>query len=154
MKILQRIKGYFTPKPDLIHPVFGELFSDCIGDEDGMWQSSITFTPTGRIIGLTINAGVDGPTDSQVNFYKKLEANHINEIEFVKPILSKEYLRWFNKPLVGNVYDVFTLTGVTIPRSGNRINKWSLSFETEEDLNHTFTVYIEGGTPKWCSVDG
>ena len=158
MSIVSLLKGIFNFKlaePDLIHPVFGGLYSEVCGDEDDFWQSETIFEPLKCEICINIIAGAEGPSDAQVEFFLQFSANYSKYFDFVEKSFIKEFEEWFQIKLTGDFLDNFLFNGVTIPKNGDGKNYWEISFECLADKNrHLFTAEIENGTITNIRADG
>ena len=156
MSIVDRIKKILGPapqQPDLVHPVFGEMDAEVCGDEDDFWQANIVFKPLNIEIAINVLAGEEGPSQSQVEFYKSFESNYINDFNFVAPSLIKEAGNWAIE--VEDFQRSFLLVSLTIPKLGNRDGKWELSFDCLNDANlHMFTAEIENSSVVNVRIDG
>ncbi|MDJ0938625.1 MAG: hypothetical protein QNJ00_02545 [Woeseiaceae bacterium] len=141
-------------KPDMVHPVFGELMSDVAGDDHDMWQAdSIVFAPLDLEIGLTIYAGENGPNEAHVEFYREFERRYEDEFARVAPALLQTFEEWFGEqPEFG---EAFRFAALIIPRNGDRQNEWGLSFECIADPDqHLYTATLKGESAIHVSVDG
>ncbi|WP_105104441.1 hypothetical protein [Microbulbifer pacificus] len=156
MSIVDKIKEILRPapqEPDLVHPVFGEMDAEVCGDEDDFWQANIIFKPLNKEIAVNVLAGAEGPSQSQVEFYKSFESSYINDFNLVAPSLIKEAENWSIK--VEDFQSSFLFVSLTIPKLGKRDGKWELSFECLEDANlHMFTAEIENSSVVNVRIDG
>ena len=156
MTILDKIKKILRPaprEPDLVHPIFGEMDAEVCGDEDDFWQANVFFKPLSIEIAVNVLAGDEGPSQSQVEFYKSFESNYINDFNLVAPILIKEAENWSIQ--VEDFQSSFLLVSLTIPKRGERDSKWELSFDCLKDTNlHMFTAEMENGSVVSVRVDG
>ena len=154
MKFLTTFFEKFKREPDLIHPVFGELTSDCDGSDDGFWQLNSSVSIHGNDVYISIVAGFDGPSDKQVTFFNLFKENLSSEIDLVKPFLLERYESWEEGSISDTFESIFSVEGLTIPKNGDRNNDWSVSFGCRDDESHLYTVHFKNGKPDWCAADG
>ena len=138
------------------HPYFGTLtfYKSASPQSENFWQGELFDSMSGATIGITIEAGSDGPVQEQVNFIQDM-LNHKDSIpKKIERVLKPKYEEWTGKLFPSDFFSEFELSGVTIPEFGKDTNRWDISFEIQSDQSHMFTVYFSDGIAKNVTVDG
>ncbi|EJG1164640.1 hypothetical protein NMZ99_002008 [Vibrio parahaemolyticus] len=153
--IIKKLLRSTPAEPDLIHDFFGPLHSEAVGDEDDFWQAELIFEPTGEEICINIIAGLEGPTESHVNFYVWFLENYESEFDRVSVSLINEFEAWFQKEINGPFLKNFEFSSLTIPKNGDINNFWEISFECMAEPNqHLFTVQLKENQVQNVCADG
>ncbi len=140
------------PEAYIDHPFFGRMgfFPSKNGD---YWECSLVLD--GNDLSIMVDAGAAGPSPAQEEFARNILADPGVLFEKVKPLLSLEYERWLRRPLAGSGEEAFALSGFTVPKSGDVLEPWDVSYECpEEPGGHLFTAYFEAGKASHTTVDG
>lgn len=153
MKLISKIFDVFRQKPDLVHPIYGELFFNRKG-ENKFWYSDDCIEINGHEVYVTFNADIEGPSENQTIFLNTFMSNIKGEIERVKPFLVECYESWGEGSLPESFEEVFSIEGITLPEDGDGNQEWSVSFGCKYDESHIYIVHYENGVPSWCAADG
>ena len=155
--MLQKLKERLFGKPPLKieHGFFGKIIfmgGETPSDDD-YWECELRVKGVKEPIGVTINAGIEGPKRGQVTFYKNAISNLDNLFDQCWPIFEPDFEQWTQKKFSGNWRDDFELMGIDIPKDASPNNKWAVCYFVD-DANHYFTAQFENGRPKSNEIDG
>jgi hypothetical protein len=152
--MLKSLIGRFKPKR-VNDPVFGSLvFMRMADPETSYWEGSSIFRPTGRAIEYFIDADEDGPSESQRQFYASVQERYDQLVAVVRPALVRSAEKWFKAGLPLDLGDAFTLSSLSIPRTGAEPLAWELSFQFATNPLLLFTVAMIDWRPGGVRVDG
>lgn len=142
----------FGRKRRIEHSTFGPLLYFDFGPQS-YWEGEAQID--GRLMAIMIEAGEEGPTEAQALFYR----NAMNDLdalfERVRSVIVPKYESWMNQPFPSEWRKAFAFVGMTVPRNGDELNDWDISFDCLTDpKGHMFTVDIEDGKPTSVAIDG
>jgi hypothetical protein len=155
--ILRRTWQRLFPPPLVIDdPFFGRLlFMPMPELNNAYWEGKVRFEPTNAEIEVFVDASEAGPGTKQRAFYQRIQARFGDLCDALDPVLRMSYRAWFDRPAPDAIWDVFTLTSISIPREDSPESEWDISFDCSEDREHMFTVHMVGWTPmKDVTIDG
>lgn len=112
------------------------------------------FKPIEEIIEIGIEGDISGPTEIQKNFFRQIESAYEKIILSVKPMIESEFQNWKEDFKITDFNKEFKAVYLLLPRCENEPKVWEIAFETEHDLNHTFTLIMNGFTAKEILIDG
>ncbi len=112
------------------------------------------FKPTGKEIEFFITANEDGPDQKQKEFYNWIQENYSDLVIKFKPLIEDEFRNWKEDFTIKNFDSEFHLVALTIPNQERKPFNWDLSFDTEHDENHQFTVEFSEFEPQAVSING
>ncbi len=120
------------------------------------WEAKKVFSPAGREIELFIDAPAPGelPGELQRQFFLTAERNHDKILSAVEALLRPWFEEWTRKSLTLPFGTEFTMTSFSIPNAPIYEAEWEISFESQTDPNHLFTVALRGETATGVSIDG
>jgi hypothetical protein len=120
------------------------------------WEAKRVFSPSGRVIELFIDAPSPElpPSELQRQFFLAVEQHYDGILASVQAVLRPQFEEWTRKPLSTPVESEFTMTSFSIPNVTFRQAQWEMSFESQTDANHLFTVSLSGERATGVSVDG
>ena len=112
------------------------------------------FKPTDKIIEIGIEGDSTGPTEFQKEFFRQIEANYVNIIYSIKPIIENEFQNWKENFKIDNFNNEFKAVYIYLSRCEKNPKIWEIMFETEHDLNHTITITMNDLKATEILVDG
>ena len=134
---------------------FGNLrFRKMKAEGKSYFEGKGIFKPTGKEIEYFITANEDGPDQKQKEFYNWIQENYSDLVIKFKPLIEDEFRNWKEDFTIKNFDSEFQLVALTIPNQDMKPLKWDLSFDTEHDENHQFTVEFSGVEPQAVLIDG
>ncbi len=140
----------------LAHPFFGTLvfYEDKKNALQSYFSGSKNFKPSGKPIEVSILAEVTGPTPKQTAFFQSIEDNYITISESIIPIIENEFRNWQEDFKITNFKKEFEPVCLNIPNCENEPIIWEIAFESEHDLNHTFTLTMSNLEAIDILIDG
>ena len=120
------------------------------------WEAKRIFSPTGRNIELFIDAPApeQGPNESQRDFFRTVERSYSAICASVDAVVRPQFEAWTGGPLRAAFEREFTMTSFSIPLSAFEEAEWEMSFESQTDEKHLFTVTLRAATAVGVSIDG
>ncbi|MEQ3662314.1 MAG: hypothetical protein ABNG98_07835 [Flavobacterium sp.] len=112
------------------------------------------FKPTDSIIEIGIEGNKTGPTELQKDFFKNIESEYEQIISSVKPMIEREFQNWNKDFKIIDFSKEFKAVYLYLPRCENEHKAWEIAFESEHDLNHTFTITMSNLKPTEILIDG
>ena len=112
------------------------------------------FKPTGKIIEIGIDADATGPTQRQIDFFKSIEDSYSEVARAVMPLIEDDFGKWKEGFKIANFQKEFEAVYLRIPRCETDPVVWEISFESEHDRNHVFSLTMSGFEAKKLLVDG
>ncbi len=143
-------------KPFKIHDeFFGELrFLDFKDASKNYFEGRGHFSPTESETDYLIQAGIEGPVETQRQFYRDLQTNFTKYADKIKPLIEDEFRNWKEDFTIEEFTKEFKLVCITIPRFDSQPFVWDMAFETIHDPNHLFTIDFVGEEPNGVLIDG
>lgn len=139
-------------------PFFGTMvFSEFKKNpEKNYFECRRHFKPTDDIIEIGIEGNVSGPTELQKDFFRKIESEFEFEkvISSVKPMIENEFRNWKEDFKIVDFKKEFKSVYLYLPRCENESKTWEIAFESEHDLNHTFTLTMKDFNATEILIDG
>ena len=128
--------------------MFGPLTYQRTSDPaQGYWEGSGFFAPVGRTVEWFIDAGLDGPGESQRAFLQELVTRYADVQLSIAPAFNAFFTEWFRRSPPPDWSSVFALTGISVPGDSSLTSEWDLTFDCAEDHEHIFNVPMRGWTP-------
>jgi hypothetical protein len=155
--VLRALWNQFFPPPRITRdPDFGRLLFSSMPDPDkSYWEGEVYFQPARAKVEVFVDAGEEGPGQPQRDFYRTLEARYDSVQASVAPVLARAYADWLDRAPPDDVFRVFTLSSLSIPRREAPDSEWDMSFECGDDREHLFTVQLRRWTPnEEVGIDG
>lgn len=112
------------------------------------------FKPTNEIIEVAIEGDVTGPTKMQKDFFRKIESDYEKIISSIKPIIENELRNWKEDFEISDFNKEFKAVYLYLPRCEKETKVWEIAFESEHDLNHTFTLTMNDLNATEILIDG
>ncbi|HKC36259.1 MAG TPA: hypothetical protein VKB95_09360 [Chitinophagaceae bacterium] len=112
------------------------------------------FRPTDKIIEIGIDADESGPTQKQIDFFKKIEDNYFDVAKAVTPLIEDEFGNWKEGFKIVNFQKEFEAVYLRLPRCEANPVIWEIAFESDHDRNHTFTLTMSDLEAKEILIDG
>lgn len=112
------------------------------------------FSPTNSDTEYLIQAGKEGPTEKQKQFYLDLQAGFSKYIEKIQPLIENEFRNWKEDFIITDFNKEFQLVCITIPWLDKKPFKWDMAFTTIHDLNHQITIEFVDDNPESILIDG
>ena len=112
------------------------------------------FKPTNEIIEIGIEGDVTGPTEMQKDFFRKIESDYKEITSSIKPMIEKEFRNWKEDFEITDFNKEFKAVYLYLPRCEKETKVWEIAFESEHDLNHTFTLTMNDLNATEILIDG
>ncbi|WP_299888258.1 hypothetical protein [uncultured Lacinutrix sp.] len=143
----------FKKKPKFNDEVFGELGYTIFKDPSkNFYAGEVTFQ--GKLIGISLNADENGPTNDQKEFFKKLDKEYSNIKEsLILPFLKKELEDNIDDTGLNNFDNEFKFDGISIGRIKNEKTEWSITYDSKP-MRHYVSIDFEEMEPKHMTIDG
>lgn len=143
----------FFKKKSLPDPFFGNLEYH-VAKGRTWFEGQKWFAPVSKEASFLVDADAEGPTEAQRNFYSTVERDYSTLVAKIRPILEEEFQNWKEDFMIQDFAEEFTLDHLQIPRPDVTPIKWVIVFTSIHDLNHYFTIELEGMEPKSVLIDG
>lgn len=120
------------------------------------WEAKRLFSPSGREIELFIDAPgpEQKPAELQRQFCAAVERKYSKILTAVESVLRPQFEEWTRKPLAVPLAAEFTMKSFSIPHAQLDVAQWDMSFESQSDANHLFTVALHGEVATAVTIDG
>lgn len=102
---------------------------------------------------IIIDGSISGPTETQKNFVLKLEDKYNEISESIVPLIEGECRNWKEDFKITDFRKEFRPVSIQIPTCENKPVIWEIGFESNHDLNHTFTVTMNNFKAKDILID-
>jgi len=136
-------------KSEALHPVFGRI----VYQGDGTWElGKAAFLPVGHDVEVIIHAGLDGPGEAHLRFWRELNDRWPGLKMACEPLLRRTLVDWVEAPERGDIWARVDLESLSI-YAGAPPEQWELTLWCEE-AGHWPTISMRQWTPKDCFVDG
>ena len=112
------------------------------------------FKPTNEIIEIGIEGNVTGPTEIQKDFFRKIESDYDEITSSIKPMIENEFRNWKEDFKITDFNKEFKAVYLYLPRCEKEPKVWEIAFESEHDLNHTFTLTMNDLNATEILIDG
>ena len=112
------------------------------------------FMPTNKIIEIGIDGDESGPTQKQIDFFKRIEDNYSEVPKAVSPLIEDEFGNWKEGFKIVNFQKEFEAVYLRLPRCETNPNIWEIAFDSDHDRNHTFTLTMSDFEAKEILIDG
>jgi hypothetical protein len=142
----KRVQEQFSPLRRA-HPHFGPLTYMRMPDEArSYWEGRLSFGPSDTEIEVFVDGGESGPSDSQLACFKEI-ARRFPELwpQFEERFASFQ-LEWIRKPAAAAYSELYTVTSMSIPRALTADMEWEISFDSQQDKEHLYTIEMRGWT--------
>ncbi|NEZ02552.1 hypothetical protein G4Y73_00140 [Wenzhouxiangella sp. XN201] len=96
---------------------------------------------------------LESPTDNEVVFCESWMSNLDDLFLLTKPAIEKAWKDWIEEEMPSNWRHVFSLDGFSVPKDGDPMNVWSVTYFCKP-AGRYFNIEIRGGKPTLESVDG
>lgn len=135
-------------------PFFGEMvFSEFKKKpENNYFNCRRRFKPTNEIIEIGIGGNFTESFELRKGFFSKIESDYEKVISSVKPMIENEFQNWKEDFKIINFKKEFNPIYLYLPH--NDPETWEIAFETEHDLNHTFTITMSSFEATEILIDG
>ena len=112
------------------------------------------FKPTDEIIEIGIEGNITGPTEIQKDFFRKIETDYDQIALSIKPMIESEFQNWEPDFEIIDFNKEFKAVYLFLPRCDKETKVWEIAFESEHDLNHTFTLKMSDLSATEVLIDG
>ncbi|MCB2377487.1 hypothetical protein LGH70_07835 [Hymenobacter sp. BT635] len=136
---------------------FGSLlFVECKQPGHSYFEGRRLFRPTGHLLDLAVDGELPGPGAAQYAFYEQVEARYTELVPAVQQLIENEARHWLRPAGIRDFIAEFWPVHISIPTITSEVEsmEWELAFETVHDKNHTFTIMLQGVTPRQLCIDG
>lgn len=147
------IFDFFKKKPKYIDEFFGELGYTKFKDASkNFYDGQVNFQ--GSLIGISLDADENGPTEKQKEFFKKLNSEyHQIKKSIIIPFLKKELEDHLEESGLHNFDHEFEFDGISIGPIKNEKTEWSITYDSKP-MRHYVSIDFEGMEPKHVTIDG
>jgi hypothetical protein len=135
-------------RPEIVHPLFGRIVYRGYDTWEG---GRAVFPPINHEVEVIVHAGVEGPTESHVCFWKELIERWPSVKQACEPMLRSALIDWVEAPESGDIWSRVDVQLTVHAKSPP--DEWELEFSCEE-AGHWPTFRMEAWTPADCFVDG
>ena len=144
--MLRNLIRRMLPSPLVIDdPTFGRLrFQRTHHSERSYWEGAGVFTPTGTNIEYFIDADEEGPGPEQRALYRVMQSRYPELRLTLTPLLVHAYREWCNEAPPPDIWGVFTLASLSVPRAESPAMHWEMTFDCRDDDEHIFTAVMLG----------
>ena len=114
------------------------------------------FGPTGQSVSLFIDAPLpEQPPDAgQRAFFTAVEGRFPELMAAAEPVMRSRLEQWTRQPLARPFAEEFAMTSFSIPCVALEDAEWEMSFDSQTDQEHLFTLAFSG-TDAWdVRIDG
>jgi hypothetical protein len=138
------------------HEFFGTMYfiSDKRDPAQDYFECRRIFKPTGKMIEISIIAGIAGPTPDQIIFFSTIEDRYEEIAKSTIPIIESEFHNWKEDFFISDISRQCKPVYLEIPYCLQSPLLWKISFESELDPNHTFIVTMQNFQAKEVLIDG
>ncbi len=135
---------------------FGEMiFSEFKKNpQKNYFQCKRYFKPIDEIIEIGIEGNITGPTEIQKDFFKKIESNYKKITSSIKPLIEDQFQNWKEDFEIKDFKKEFKAVYLHLSRCEKSPKIWEIAFESEHDLNHTFTLIMNDLKATEILIDG
>jgi hypothetical protein len=143
----------FKKKPKFVDGLFGELNYTKFNDTTkNFYDGDVKFDS--QKVGITIDADENGPTESQKEFYTKLQSKYASiKVDVIIPYLKKELEDWQEENEITDFDKEFTIDGISLSRIIDNSANWSLTLYSTK-ISHYVTIEFINLEPQGIIVDG
>jgi hypothetical protein len=156
MRFLGRLLKRFKPL-EIDDPYFGRLvYMKLPKGKVSYWEAKLHFHPCGREIELFIDAPghEQAPNEEQREFFAWVQTSYPAIIAGIEGVLRARSEQWTRQKLTKKFEEAFKLTSFSIPLPTDEPPEWEMSFDSEADADHLFTVSLQGVEVQNVSIDG
>ena len=122
--------------------------------ENSYFECRRHFEPMNEFIEIGIDGDISGPTIEQKQFFKKIETEYNSIVNSISPVIEEEFRNWKEDFKIENFKTRFRPVYLKLPRYNGKSMTWEIAFESDHDLNHTFTVSMNELKAKEVHIDG
>jgi len=112
------------------------------------------FRPSDKLIEIGIDGMEAGPTQVQIDFFKKIEDKYSEITNSIKPLIEDEFGNWQEGFKIRDFNKEFDPVYLRLPRCETKPIIWEIAFESDHDRNHTFTLTMNDFEAKEILIDG
>ena len=112
------------------------------------------FKPSDKLIEIGIDGAETGPTQIQIDFFKKIEDNYPEITKSIKPLIEDEFGNWQEGFKIKDFNKEFDPVYLRLPRCETKPIIWEIAFNSDHDRNHTFTLTMNDFVAKEILIDG
>ena len=156
MSILKSLLKIFRPLI-IDDPFFGSLtYMKMPKGRISYWEATRFFAPTNREVELFIDtpAPEQPPSDLQRQYFSDVETRFKEILAAAEIVLRPKFEAWSRQSLVQPFASEFIMTSFSIPALPLEQADWEISFESQTDKNHLFTVSFKGLNASGVTIDG
>lgn len=112
------------------------------------------FKPTNDQIEIGIDGNISGPSELQKKFFRKIESDYDKFISSIEPMIENEFRNWKENFKISDFRNEFKAVYLRIPICDKQTIIWEIAFESDHDLNHTFTITMKDSKAEEILIDG
>jgi len=94
------------------------------------------------------------PRKCKKKFFRQIESNYEQLISSIQPRIEHEFQNWKEDFKILDFQKEFKAVYLSLPLCEKEIKDWEIAFETEHDLNHTFTIMMSDFKTTGIVIDG
>lgn len=120
------------------------------------WEAVKSFKAAPHEVELFIDAPapMQIPNEAQRRFFSDVESNFARLLDAAEPLMRQEYEKMSGENLAAALDNKFRLVCFTIPNASLAEALWEMSFESNTNDGHLFTVTMQGDKAQAVTVDG
>jgi hypothetical protein len=138
------------------HDFFGEMIFE--GGKrpkpSDYFECSRHFKPSDKLIQIGIDGNISGPTQKQVDFFRSIEDHYAQIVTTVIPLIEEEFGNWKAGFTIVDFRKEFEPIYLRIPRCESIPIIWEISFESDHERDHIFTLTMKDFQAKEILIDG
>ena len=112
------------------------------------------FKPSNQLIEIGITADLIGPGQNQIDFFKSIEDRYSEITQSIAPVIEAEFHNWQSNFKIENFQSEFRPVYLQIPKCQSTPIIWEIAFESDHNLDHTFTLTMHDFVANEILVDG
>lgn len=146
----------FGKPTKLEHEFFGTMifYEDKKDTHKSYFECRRQFISSDKIIEIGIDGDLSGPTQKQIDFFKNIEDNYLIIAKAIIPLIEDEFGNWKEGFKINNFQKEFEPVYLRLPRCEVKPIVWGIAFESDHDMNHTFTITMSDFDAKEILIDG
>src|SRR5882724_9296885 len=97
------------------------------------FECSRYFKPKNDVIEIHMSAGVEGPSQKQIEFFENLENNYTEISNSITPLIEEEFRNWKENFKILDFKKEFKPVFLSIPICEEQPIIWEIAFESDHD---------------------
>lgn len=141
------------PTTEINDEVFGNL-KLTEGKTSRFFSGRKIFSPVNREVEIIIIASQNNPTIDQHNFYSNLQKNYDEFKTKMTPLIDDYFKKVIDNFKIKDFDSEFRLLTIIVPDYGTKPLVWNMTFETDHDVEHFYTIDFNDTDAIDFQIDG